>query len=74
MFSLFSLKTARLGGFLLICAGFVLYCSRMNKDINDFYRQPKCVLFLTGLTIISIYTLMNKLKAKAREKTKDKIR
>lgn len=46
----------------------------MKKDINDFYRQPKCVLFLTGLTIISIYTLMNKLKAKAREKTKDKIR
>lgn len=46
----------------------------MNKDINDFYRQPKCVLFLTGLTIISIYTLMNKLKAKAREKTNEKTR
>lgn len=44
----------------------------MKKDISDFYREPKCVLFLTGLTITLIYTLMNKLKAKAREKTNEK--
>lgn len=48
----------------------------MKKDISDFYREPKCVLFLTGLTITLIYTLMNKLKAKAkaREKTNEKTR
>lgn len=44
----------------------------MKKDISDFYREPKCVLLLTGLTIILIYTLMNRLKAKAREKTNEK--